>query len=76
VIPWYRQLLSLIFGLGVILIALWGIDQGSGMVVVLGVAGMAFITLMLLFGIEIDYIEFRGNRIEFTNTSRDDDTDE
>lgn len=76
VIPWYRQVISLIFGLGVITIAVWAIDQGSGMIIIAGTAGMAFITLMLIFGIEIDYIEVGGNRIEFSNTTRRTEEDE
>lgn len=75
-IPWYRQLLSLIYGLGVMLIALWAIDQGSASFVILGVVGMSLLTLMLIFGVEVnsvsvaDYVE-----IDFSTTTSDDDDD-
>lgn len=84
-IPWYRQVLALIFGLGVMLIALWGIDQGSGAILIGSVAGMAFLSLLLIFGIEVDSVKI-GDKVEidFTNTSitesvterRDDSDDE
>jgi threonine/homoserine efflux transporter RhtA len=84
-IPWYRQLLSLVYGIGVMLIALWALEQGSGPWVILGVVGMSMLTLTLIFGVEIDSVQF-GNKIaieftdtsdgqgpEFTNTGDDDD---
>jgi uncharacterized membrane protein SirB2 len=70
VIPWYRQVLALIFGVGVMIIAVWAIDQGQGMWMIIAVAGMAFTTLLLIFGVEVDYIEIANSRIEFTNTSK------
>jgi len=72
-IPWHRQLISLIYGIGVIMIALWALEQGSGPYVVLGVVGMSMLTLMLIFGVEIDSITI-GNvgEIEFTDTSSGD----
>ena len=70
VIPWYRQLLALVFGLGVMLIALWGIDQGQGPLLIASVVGMAFLSLLLIFGIEVDSVRI-GDKIEidFTSTS-------
>jgi len=69
-IPWYRQLLALVFGLGVMLIALWGIDQGSGPVLIGSVAGMAFLSLLLIFGIEVDSITIGDKvQIDFTSTN-------
>lgn len=69
-IPWYRQVLSLLYGIGVTMIALWALEQGTGPWVILGVVGMSMLTLVLIFGVEIDSIRV-GNRvfIEFTDTS-------
>lgn len=72
-IPWYRQLLSLIYGLGVMLIALWALKQGSGPWVILGVVGMSFLTLMLIFGVEINQIQvnMNGFDVDFSDTGGD-----
>lgn len=75
-IPWYRQLLALVFGLGVMLIALWGIQQGSGAWLISSVAGMAFLSLLLIFGIEVDTVEFGKVKIDFSNTTTQSDDDE
>jgi len=71
-IPWHRQLISLIYGIGVIMIALWALEQGQGPYVVLGVVGMS----MLTFGVEISEVHI-GNvgYIEFTDTSAGDKSD-
>lgn len=75
-IPWYRQVLSLVYGIGVMLIALWALQQGSGPYVILGVVGMSMLTLMLIFGVEIDSITVLDKvNVEFTNTSNDNDND-
>lgn len=69
-IPWYRQLLSLIYGLGVMLIALWAIDHGQGgPYLILGTVGMSLLTLMLIFGVEINSVTV-GDwfEIDFSNT--------
>lgn len=73
-IPWWRQLLSLVFGLGVMLIALFAIKQGSGPVVILGTAGIAMTTLLLIFGIEIDDISIGGEYVvvNFSDTTSED----
>ena len=75
-IPWYRQLLSLIYGLGVMLIALWAIENGSGPWLILGVVGMSMLTLMLIFGVEINHVQVSldGFDVDFTDTgnNRDD----
>jgi len=70
-IPWYRSFIALVFGGGVMLIALWAIEQGSGPWMILGVAGMAFVALLLIFGVEIDTIEIDaiGLSIDFSNTT-------
>jgi len=69
-IPWYRQALALVFGLGVMLIALWGIDQGQGPFLIVSVVGMAFLSLLLIFGIEVDSIEIGDKfRIDFSSTT-------
>jgi hypothetical protein len=68
-IPWYRQLLGLVFGLGVMMIALWAITQGSGAYLIATVAGMAFLSLLLIFGIEVDSVEFGSFKIDFSNTT-------
>jgi len=73
VIPWYRQILALVFGMGVMAIALLAIAEGSSMWTIFGVAGMAFLTLLLIFGVEIEYVEVGRLRIEFTDTTREDD---
>jgi hypothetical protein len=77
---WYRQLLSTIYGVGVMLIALWALEQGSGPTVVLGVVGMSMLTLMMIFGIEVDSVKFGElARVEFSNTdgsNSEDDGDE
>jgi len=71
-IPWHRQVISLIYGLGVIMIALWALEQGQGPYVVLGVVGMSMLTLMLIFGVEIDSVQVGDfGRIEFTNMEVD-----
>ena len=76
-IPWYRQVISLVYGLGVILIALWALEQGTGPYVILGVVSMSMLTLMLIFGVEISEIRVMDKvQIDFTDTTTDDDTDE
>jgi len=76
-IPWYRQVISLIYGIGVIMIALWALEQGQGPYVILGVVGMSMLTLMLIFGVEIDKIQIgKVGRVEFTNTSNTSKDDE
>jgi len=70
VIPWYRQLLALVFGIGVMIISVYSIQQGSGAALITTVAGMAFMTLLLIFGIEVDQIEI-GDKvvIDFSDTT-------
>jgi len=70
-IPWYRQAIALVFGLGVMLIALWAIEQGTGTVLIGSIAGMAFLTLLLIFGVEVDRVEIDtlGLSIDFSNTT-------
>jgi len=76
-IPWHRQLISLIYGIGVIMIALWALEQGQGPYVVLGVVGMSMLTLMLIFGVEISEVHIGDfGRIEFTDTGTDDGGDD
>ena len=71
-IPWYRSVMATLFGVGVMAIALFAIEQGSGRMLIGSVVGMAFLTIMLIFGVEIDEIriDFAGNEIvlDFTNT--------
>jgi len=77
-IPWHRQVISLIYGLGVILIALWALEQGSGGVtMILGVVGMSMLTLMLIFGVEINTVDVSldGFTVDFTDTSSGDEDD-
>jgi len=76
-IPWHRQVLSLVYGLGVMLIALWALQQGSGPYVILGVVGMSMLTLMLIFGVEIDEIRVLDKvQITFTDTGDDENGSE
>ncbi|QAS68866.1 hypothetical protein HFTV1-gp33 [Haloferax tailed virus 1] len=71
VIPWYRQAIALIFGVGVMTIALWAIEQGTGPLLIGSVAGMAFLTILLIFGVEVDSIEVdtSGFAVQFSNTT-------
>ena len=70
-ISWYRQVLSLVYGLGVMLIALWAINQGQGPWMILGVVGMSCLTLLLIFGVEIDTIKVGDKvQIDFTDTTQ------
>ena len=81
-IPWYRQLLALVFGVGVMIISVWAIDQGNGGILISSVAGMSFLTLLLIFGVEVDTIKIGDKvRINFTDTAlpgstRNDDSDD
>jgi len=76
-IPWHRQLISVIYGVGVIMIALWALEQGSGPYVVLGIVGMSMLTLMLIFGVEIESVTI-GNvgEIQFTDTEANENDDD
>ena len=66
---WYRQVLSLIYAILVTLIALWALDQGSGPWVILGVVGMSMLTIMLVFGVEIDHVRLLDKaEIQFSDT--------
>jgi len=68
---WHRRVISLIYGLGVIMIALWALEQGQGTYVVLGVVGMSMLTLMLIFGVEIDEVQIGSvGHIAFSNTDQ------
>ena len=78
-IPWYRQVLSLVYGVGVMLIALWALEQGNGPYVILGIVGMSCLTLMLIFGVEINEIVLLDKvKVDFSNTDgdRSEDNDE
>ena len=76
-ISWYRQVLSLVYGLGVMLIALWAIKQGQGPWVILGVVAMSCLTLLLIFGVEIDTIKVGDKlQIDFTDTTQPSSDDE
>jgi hypothetical protein len=65
VTPWYRRVLSVLFGIGVIAISLLALSQGSSMWVLGGVSIMAMASLLLIYGIEIQYIELGSSRIQF-----------
>jgi len=74
--PWHRQAISFVYGVGVIMIALLALEQGHGKWVILGVVGMSMLTLMLIFGVEIERVQIgRIGRIEFAdrNDSSNDD---
>ena len=76
-IPWYRQVLSLVYGIGVMLIALWAIEQGQGPWMILGVVAMSCLTLLLIFGVEIDTVKVGDKvRIDFTDTTQASSDDE
>jgi hypothetical protein len=64
----HRQLLSFVYGIGVTAIALWALNQGSQPTVIIGVVGMSMLTLMLIFGVEIDRVRVLDKvEIEFTD---------
>jgi hypothetical protein len=63
-----------VYGLGVMAIAMWALRQGSGPTVVLGVVGMSMLTLLLIFGVEIDEIRVL-DKVQITFTD-DDNNDE
>jgi len=71
VIPWYRQILSLFYGFGVIVIAVYALNQGDSRILLVGTVFMSMVTLLLLFGVEIDKLEVsrQGVHIDFTDTS-------
>jgi len=75
VIPWYRQVLSLVYGIGVMVIAVYAIDQGDSRILLVGTVFMSMLTLLLLFGVEIDQLEIsrEGVSIDFTDTSSNDE---
>jgi len=75
VIPWYRQVISLIYGLGVITIAVYAIDQGDSRLLLAGTVFMSMLTLLLLFGVELNSLEVsrEGVHIDFTDTSSNDE---
>jgi hypothetical protein len=64
----HRQLLSFVYGVAVTAIALWALNQGSSPTVIVSVVGMSMLTLMLIFGVEIDRIRVLDKvDIEFTD---------
>jgi hypothetical protein len=72
--PRHRQVISLIYGLGVIMIALWALAQGTGPYVILGVVGMSCLTLMLIFGVEVERVEIGSvGQVVFTDTGNQND---
>ena len=59
------------------LIALWAIKQGQGPWVILGVVAMSCLTLLLIFGVEIDTIKVGDKlQIDFTDTTQPSSDDE
>jgi len=73
VIPWYRQTLALVFGIGVMIVALYGIPQGESGFVIASIVGMSLLTILLIFGVEVNHIKIGDKiQIDFTNTSRND----
>lgn len=75
-IPWYRQLLSLVYGLGIMMIGLYAIDQNSTAWLIGAVVFMSMGTLALVFGVEANHARLTlGDTFEFevgfTNTGMD-----
>ena len=71
---WYQQVLTLVYGIGIMIIALWALAQGQGPYVILGVVAMSMLTLTLIFGVEIDSVRVLYKvEIEFTGHSDDDE---
>jgi hypothetical protein len=72
----HRQLLSFVYGIGVTAIALWALNQGSQPTVIIGVVGMSMLTLMLIFGVEIDRVRVLDKvEIEFTDGGSQQESD-
>jgi len=59
---WYRQLLSVVYGAAVVAIALLAIKQGSGPITIFGTAAVSMLTLLLIFGVEVDRVQW-GDRL-------------
>jgi hypothetical protein len=70
---WYRQLLSVVYGAAVVAIALLAIKQGSGTITIFGTAAVSMLTLLLIFGVEVDRVQW-GDRlvIDFGTDGTDD----
>lgn len=65
-IPWYRQLLSLVYGVGIMMIGLYAIDQNSTAWLIGSVVFMSMGTLALVFGVEADHARLAvGDTFEF-----------
>jgi hypothetical protein len=80
----HRQLLALVYGLAVTTLALWALRHGGqSPTVIISVVTMSMLTLMLIFGVEIDRIQildkivivFSDNGAE-TLSDTDTDTDD
>lgn len=71
-VPWYRSAMALIFGVGVMLIAAWSIYQGEGALLISSVAAMAFTSVLLIFGVEVNQIKVSFGEgeivLDFTNS--------
>jgi hypothetical protein len=66
----HRQVLSLVYGVAVTAIAVLALNQGSSPTVIVSVVGMSMLTLMLIFGVEIDTIRVLDKvEIQFTDGS-------
>jgi hypothetical protein len=64
----HRQVLSLVYGISVTAIAVLALNQGSTPTVIVPVVGMSMLTLMLIFGVEIDRVRILDKvDIEFTD---------
>jgi hypothetical protein len=64
----HRQILSFVYGVAVTAIALWALRQGTTPTVIVSVVGMSMLTLMLIFGVEIDRIRVLDKvEIEFSD---------
>jgi hypothetical protein len=64
----HRQVLSLVYGVAVTAIAVLALNQGSSPTVIVSVVAMSMLTLMLIFGVEIDTIRVLDKvEIQFTD---------
>ncbi len=66
----HRQVLSLVYGLAVTGIAVLALRQGSNPTVIISIVGMSMLTLMLIFGVEIDSVRILDHvEIKFSESA-------
>jgi hypothetical protein len=73
----HRQILALVYGVAVTTLALWALREGGrSPTVIISVVAMSMLTLMLIFGVEIDRIRVLDKfEIVFSDASDPEDSD-